>query len=273
MNNGTRSEIRNYTRKFLMPGFDLCTRRRVKLQRHWLKGQRSFLDAGSGNGWFSYLAHRSGATVTAISATADEIGKARSFYNGWMGIPEQELGFHHLNFYELHSLPRKFDEIICYEALEHVKQDRRVAQSFFEMLNPGGLLHLCCPNAEHPRWKEEVLDLEERGGHVRAGYTLNSYRELLEPIGFEITAVEGVGGPLLTRAELTLAKLRRRYGDLATLPLAIPSFAAVWFDGRSSADCPFSIYVRAVRPTELSSHALELSPHLKRQSLFVQANP
>jgi hypothetical protein len=131
-----------------------------------------------------------------------------------------------------------------------VKQDRLVAQSFFNMLNPGGVLHLCCPNAEHPRWKAEVLDLEERGGHVRAGYTLNSYRELLEPIGFQITAVEGVGGPLLTRAELSLAGLRRRFGDIAVLPLAIPSFAAVWLDDRSNADCPFSIYVRAIRPSK-----------------------
>lgn len=247
-NNGHNSSLRNLGRKLLMPGFDLCTRRRVKLQRHWLSGKRSFLDAGSGNGWFSYLAYRSGATVTAISATPDEIEKARSFYNGWMAIPEQQLNFQQLNFYQVDSLKQKFDEIICYEALEHVNQDRLVAHSFFNLLNPGGVLHLCCPNADHPRWKAEVLDLQEQGGHVRSGYTLDSYRALLEPIGFEITAVEGVGGPLLTRAELTLSKLRGRFGDTLALPLALPAFATVWLDGNETDGCPFSLYVRAQKP-------------------------
>jgi len=167
-----------------------------------------------------------------------------------MGIPEQKLSFHHLNFYDLRLLGLKFDEIICYEALEHVKQDLCVVQTFFDMLNPGGVLHLCCPNAEHPRWKAEELDLEEQGGHVRAGYTLDSYQALLEPVGFKITNVEGVGGPLLTRAELTLSKLRRRFGDLAALPLALPSFAAVWVDDYASNGCPFSIYVRAIKPAQ-----------------------
>lgn len=227
-----------------MPGFDLCTRRRVRLGRHWKKGERTFLDAGSGNGWFSYLAYLSGANVTAVSASQDEIAKAKRFYNEWLSIPEDWLTFRLLNFYQLDSLAKSFDEIICYEALEHVKDDKRVVRTFYGLLKPGGVLHLCCPNAEHPRWRAEVLDLEERGGHVRAGYTLQSYRSLLEPIGYEITAVEGVGGPLLSRAELALSKVRNRFGDMASVPLALSLFPTVWLDGTSSS-CPFSIYVKA----------------------------
>jgi SAM-dependent methyltransferase len=240
------SDLFNYGRRLLMPGFDLCTRRRVKLQRHWRKGPRRFLDAGSGNGWFSYLAYRSGAKVTAVSALTGEIEKARRFYNNWLGIPEERLSFRTLNFYQIESLGEKFDEIICYEALEHVKDDALVAQSFFRMLNPGGVLHLCCPNAEHPRWKAEVLDLEEQGGHVRAGYTFESYRALLDPMGFTISEVEGVGGPLLSKAELALSKVRGRFGDFVSVPLALSLFPTVWFDG-GKASCPFSVYVRAVK--------------------------
>jgi SAM-dependent methyltransferase len=202
------------------------------------------LDAGSGNGWFSYLAYRSGATVTAISAVSGEIEKAKHFYNDWMGIPDECLSFRELNFYQVESLGLRFDEIICYEALEHVRDDARVVTSFHRLLNPGGVLHLCCPNAEHPRWQAEVLDHEERGGHVRAGYTVQSYRNLLEPIGFEITAVEGVGGPLLSKAELVLSKTRNRFGDLLSVPLAMLLLPTVWFDGMS-ATCPFSMYVKA----------------------------
>jgi SAM-dependent methyltransferase len=245
--NGRSSGVFNHARRLLMPGFDLCTRRRVKLQRHWQKGPRTFLDAGSGNGWFSYLAFRSGATVTAISAVSGEIEKAKHFYNEWMGIPVERLCFRELNFYQVESLGMRFDEIICYEALEHVRDDARVATSFYRLLNPGGVLHLCCPNAEHPRWQAEVLDLEERGGHVRAGYTVDSYRALLEPIGFTITAVEGVGGPLLSKAESALSKTRNRVGDLLSVPLALSLLPTVWFDG-TGANCPFSVYVKAQKP-------------------------
>ena len=240
------SGVFNYARRLLMPGFDLCTRRRVNLQRHWQTGSRRFLDAGSGNGWFSYLAHRSGAKVTAISAISGEIEKAQHFYNEWLGIPQDRLCFRELNFYQLESLGMTFDEIICYEALEHVKDDVRVATSFHRLLNPGGVLHLCCPNAQHPRWQAEVLDLEERGGHVRAGYTVESYRALLEPIGFQITAAEGVGGPLLSKAELVLSKTRRRFGDLLSVPLALFLLPTVWLDGTKST-CPFSVYVKAIK--------------------------
>jgi SAM-dependent methyltransferase len=242
--NGHSSGGFNYARRLLMPGFDLCTRRRVKLQRHWRKGPRRLLDAGSGNGWFSYLAYRSGATVTAVSAVSEEIEKAKCFYNDWLAIPHERLSFRELNFYQIESLEMTFDEIICYEALEHVKDDTRVATSFLRLLNPGGVLHLCCPNAEHPRWQAEVLDLEESGGHVRAGYTVESYQALLEPLGFEITTVEGVGGPLLSEAELVLSKTRSRFGDLLSVPLALSLFPTVWFDGTSST-CPFSLYVKA----------------------------
>jgi len=242
--NSRSSDVFNYARRSLMPGFDLCTRRRVKLQRHWQTGPRRFLDAGSGNGWFSYLAYCSGATVTAISAVGGEIEKAKHFYNHWMGIPDERLSFRELNFYQVESLGFKFDEIICYEALEHVRDDVRVAMSFHRLLNPGGVLHLCCPNADHPRWQAEVLDHDERGGHVRAGYTDESYRNLLEPLGFEITAVEGVGGPLLSKAELALSKVRNRFGDLLSVPFALSLLPTVWLDGTTAA-CPFSLYVKA----------------------------
>ena len=230
-----------------MPGFDLCTRRRVRLSKYWQRGARRFLDAGSGNGWFSYLAYRSGAVVTGVSVRKGEVEKAQLFYNSRLEAPRERLDFKTLNLYQLEQLGEKFDEIICYETLEHVKDDERVCRTFYQMLKPGGVLHLCCPYAEHPRWKAEVLDTAEAGGHVRAGYTLESYRSLLEPIGFEITDVEGVGGPLLTKAEALLSSARNRFGDALSLPLAILLFPVVWADQPEST-CPFSLYVRVVKP-------------------------
>jgi SAM-dependent methyltransferase len=232
-----------------MPGFDLCTRRRVRLSKYWKKGPRRFLDAGSGNGWFSYLAYRSGAQVTALNFSREQVEKSRRFYNKRLGVSEDKLRYECLNLYDLGQLDAtsSFDEIICYETLEHINDDARICRSFHSMLKPGGVLHLCCPYADHPRWQAEILDANESGGHVRAGYTLESYRALLEPMGFVITEVEGVGGQALSTVEGLLSSARNRFGDIFTLPLAILLFPFVWAD-RPESTCPFSLYVRAVKP-------------------------
>src|SRR4029453_5682533 len=90
--------LRNPIRLALMPGFDLLTRRRVFLARYWRSGPRRVLDAGGGNGWFAYLAYRSGAAVLAIGNEEGQVAKARAFYNGWMGIPEDRLRFQLTDF-------------------------------------------------------------------------------------------------------------------------------------------------------------------------------
>jgi SAM-dependent methyltransferase len=188
--------------------------------------------------------------VTGVSALTGEVEKAQRFYNERLAAPRDRLDFKTLNLYEVEQLQQTFDEIICYETLEHVKDDERVCRSFYRLLKPGGVLHLCCPYAEHPRWQAEVLDTNESGGHVRAGYTLQSYRALLEPIGFAITDAEGVGGPLLSKAERILSSARNRFGDVACLPLAFMLFPFVWAD-KPEASMPYSLYVRAVKSNEV----------------------
>jgi hypothetical protein len=115
------------------------------------------------------------------------------------------------------------------------------------LLRPGGVLHLCCPNSEHPRWQLEVLDLAEVGGHVRHGYTESTFRDLLEPLGFRIDQVEGVGGPLLVfLQEKVQAPLRRAFGEPAAALVAAIAAPFVAMD-KPSPPVPFSIYVRALR--------------------------
>lgn len=237
----------SFLRYLALPGTDIFTRRRTALEKHWLKGERKVLDAGFGNGWFSYRAYKSGARVTALAIGVGLVAKAKALYNGFLGIPEDRLLFREMNLYDVGQLDDLFDEVICYETLEHIKNDIAICQSFWHLLRPGGVLHLCCPNSEHPRWQREPLDLAESGGHVRHGYTEESFRELLQPIGFRIDRSEGVGGPLLvTLQERVQAPLRRRFvepGAAVVAAIAAP-FVAV---DEPSPPMPFSIYVRAVR--------------------------
>ena len=206
------------------------------------------LDAGCGNGWFAYRAYLSGATVTAVAIAPELISRGGAFYNEFLDVPEPRLRFVELNLYELPSLQGAYDEIICYETLEHIRDDRLVCEHFFRALNPGGVLHLCCPNARHPRWAAEVLDHEERGGHVRHGYTEDDYRRLLEPLGFEVAALEGVGGAALVFVQEHVQTLARRWaGEVGAALVTLAALPLIALDPRRPAD-PFSIYVKAVKP-------------------------
>lgn len=239
--------LRNGLRALLYPGLDLHTRNRAQMRRFWKSGPRDVLDAGSGNGYLSWLAYRSGARVVAMNIDQSQMEKAREFLNGFMKVDPQRLCFEQRNLYDLSTESRMFDEVICSEVLEHLRRDREVLQEFHRMLRPGGVLHLCCPNRMHPRHQSEVLDPQEAGGHVRAGYTESDYRELLEPLGFRIDRVAGIGTQSVYYADLVLRAIRNRVGDIGALPLLPFALPFVWL-ARLNPPMPFSLYVRAVKP-------------------------
>lgn len=237
----------NLARSLLYPGLDLHTRNRASLCRFWKTGERDVLDAGSGNGYFAWLAYRSGARVLALNFDPTQVAKASEFLVDYRHADPSRLRFEQFNLYDLARETRQFDEIICYEVLEHLKDDAAVVREFFRILRPGGVLHLCCPNRMHPRHQAEVLDLAESGGHVRQGYTAEDYSRLLEPAGFRINRIAGIGPRSLYLADEFLRSIRNGVGDIAALPLLPLLLPFVWL-ARTDPPVPFSLYARAVKP-------------------------
>lgn len=244
-------QLREQIKWLLFPGLNLHARLRFKrvpeeLGRPINGEVRNILDAGCGNGMLSYQAYRLGNRVIGVSIKS-EVQRNKKLFNEYHGIPEEKLSFRDHNLYDIESIEERFDEIICCEVLEHIKGDEMVARSFFQILKPGGTLHLCCPNAEHPHHANYPLDPNETGGHVRPGYTYESYKTLLEPIGFKLSEPIGVGGPIRQGCN----KLITRSQEIAGLALGLPLFflLAPWtaFDG-SSPSVPYSLYVKATRP-------------------------
>ena len=236
-----------FLRRFIYPGLDLHVRSRALLSGFWQQGDRDVLDAGCGNGYFSWLAYRSGARVLGLSFDASQVEKARAFLVQQLHADPGRLAFEQRNLYDLGSESRAFDEIICYEVIEHLDRDSEVLAHFHRLLRPGGTLHLCCPNRSHPRHQREVLDTRESGGHVRAGYTHEDYRALLEPLGFRIERTAGVGSRALYLCDEVVRAVRSRVGDWAALPLFWASLPVVWMQ-RLDPPMPFSLYVKAVKP-------------------------
>lgn len=238
--------LESTARSLLFPGLDLHTRNRASLCRYWRQGPRQVLDAGCGNGYFSWLAYWSGATVVGMNYDQRQVRKAEDLLVRHRRADPERLRFEIGNLYDLGAERRTFDEIICYEVLEHLRRDREVLREFHRILRPGGALHLCCPNRLHPRHQAEVLDANEQGGHVRSGYTEQDYRDLLEPEGFAIDLIAGIGPKSLCVADAALRAIRNRFGDLVALPFFPLSLPFVWL-ARTNPPLPFSVYCRAVK--------------------------
>ena len=224
--------IQDRVKWFLFPGLNLHARLRNRVLPDNFGSPRNgelrnVLDAGCGNGMLAYQSYLRGNRGLGISIKTGEVERNCRLFHSLLKVPKERLRFEVMNLYELRSLGMTFDEIICTEVLEHIHDDRRVCESFYNSLKPGGVLHLCCPNADHPDHQAHALDKYEAGGHVRPGYTLESYRALLEPIGFRIDRVIGLGGPLRQwcNKQITAAQ------EVAGLPLGLVVFFLL---------CPFS---------------------------------
>ncbi len=234
-------------RSLVYPGLDLHLRSRESLVQFWKSGPRRVLDAGSGNGYFSWLAYQAGASVLGLNFEASQVAKAHEFLVGYRKADPARLVFRQFNLYDLNQLEGPFDEIICFETLEHIRGDDLVCREFYRLLAPGGVLHACAPYAKHPRHLEEVLDTEETGGHVRAGYTEESFRALLEGAGFCVKQVRGLGSAATVCADKWLRKLRHAAGDVVALPFFPLGLAAVRATRQLDPARPFSLYVQGVK--------------------------
>jgi len=242
----------------LFPGFNLNARLRWRILPAFFgvndgSMERVVLDAGCGNGMLAYQSYLRGNRVVGVSIKEGEVARCKRLFQEYLAIPDDRLSFQVRNLNEMADLGLRFDEIICTEVLEHIRHDRRVCRSFWDHLAPGGTLHLCCPNAAHPLHQRERLDESESGGHVRAGYTVESYRELLEPIGFRIEEILGLGGPVRqwwNRRIIWAGK----YGPLAEMPFFLLCQPFLHMDTETPA-IPYSLYVRARKPVKMASQS------------------
>lgn len=182
-------------KRILFPGFDVATRKRMKLCRYLLPGDLATLDAGCGNAAFSFHACKLGNSVLGISFNADEVRRC-SEYRDFLGLDPVRCRFQTHNIYDLLGLGRRFDQIICFETLEHLERDQEVLGLFARVLNPGGTLHLGTPCLNRKPYYGEVISSVEDGGHVRLGYTHDGLEEMLAKEGFEVAVRDKAVGPI-----------------------------------------------------------------------------
>jgi SAM-dependent methyltransferase len=245
--------MKQFIKWMIYPGMNLHARDRFdRIPQKFgeeLGPGKHVLDAGCGNGMLSYRAWQRGANVLGISIKQNEVDQCRDLFNRQQNISEDRLKFQNINLYDLDPKDATFDTIICTEVLEHIVNDKGICEKFFQLLKPGGVVHITTPNAEHPYNIAFPIDEHEKGGHVRPGYTEGSYRTLLEPIGFQVEDVTGLGGPIRQYFDDRIKTAQESYGRVSGIPLFLLAMPLLWLDS-STPNVPFCLYVKARKPVQ-----------------------
>jgi len=153
--------------------------RREKL-RSWIRRlpAQSLLDAGCGNAQFlSEMAADRGGLQLAGADISPAV------------IAENRKQFPQMEFFELdidgHSLPRRFDVVVCMEVLEHCPDPHRALTALARMTGKWLLLTVPCG---------PVFEIDRRCGHVRH-FSCHQMREALVAAGLKAERIEAWGFP------------------------------------------------------------------------------
>lgn len=194
-------------KKLFFPGLDIGAHKRLKFTKYFRTGDILTLDAGCGNGAFSFAAAQNGNRVIGVDFDPEKLGRTAR-YRDYLGLNPARVRFEVGSVYDLGSANshlntnmQQFDQIICFETMEHLKDDTRALHILGRLLAPHGVLHLCTPSRDRTPYYGEIISDIEDGGHVRLGYSLQDFETMLAREGFEIiahdTAVGAIGQAII----------------------------------------------------------------------------
>jgi 2-polyprenyl-3-methyl-5-hydroxy-6-metoxy-1,4-benzoquinol methylase len=205
----------------LLHGDQTIVDRWLWLRKRLRRGEARVLDAGCGSGTFALYAAKQGNEVVGLNWDDRDVQAAES--------RARMLGLSNTTFrpQDLRTVDRivpelgSFDQILCFEVVEHLIDDGKLVRDLAGMLRPGGTLLLTTPSDDHKKVPGEYISEVEDGGHVRYGYSHDDLRRLAEQAGLQVTALGHLVGPLsqgLFRAYFQLGQVNGLLGWLATVP-------------------------------------------------------
>jgi SAM-dependent methyltransferase len=210
-------------RSLLIHGDPCVLDRWLWLRRHLRKGPARTFDAGCGNGGFSIYSARAGNTVAAASFSEreQEDARRRAEVLGVTGIDFRILDLREIEAHR--DSFGSFDQIICFETIEHVNDDEGLIRSLAGMLAPGGRLLLSTPfDGHHPLYSEERIPSPvEDGSHVRYGYSQERLRQIVRDAGLEVVDEGFISGVVSQKLTDLMRRLTERIGVPAAWALLL----------------------------------------------------
>lgn len=164
------------------------------LRKYLRSGYLRTLDAGCGSGSFSLYATKRGNNVTGISFDESNNVKARVRADV---LKLKNVQFIQGDLRKLDSIAGdlgQFDQIICFETIEHIINDKKLLHDLVGMLVVGGQILITAPYIKHVRMANESISQIENGGHVRWGYSHEELGDILKNEGTQIVKSDYVSG-------------------------------------------------------------------------------
>jgi SAM-dependent methyltransferase len=211
-------------RSLLIHGDPSVLDRWLWLRRHLRRGSMRTFDAGCGNGGFSIYAARVGNDVVAASFSPGEQEDVRRRASS-LGVTGIELRTLDLRVLEDHLASLGlFDQIICFETIEHVNGDEDLVRSLVAMLEPEGRLLLSAPyDAHRPLYSEDSHpSAVEDGSHVRYGYSQERLRQIAQDAGLEVVSEGFITGVVSQKLTNLMRRLTGRIGLAAAWLTILP---------------------------------------------------
>jgi len=185
-----------FIKRLLFPGIDENARQRLyDFRRYFRTGDLYTLDVGSGNGAYALECYRRGNRALGIDVNADFI-KRCSQYAEYIHVDTSRCRFETFDAFALESREEQFDQIVCFEVLEHLREDERLLRVFYQILKVGGVLHVSTPYLLRKPLYGEYVSKTEDGGHLRLGYTYEQLEAMLKVAGFKTVCRDGSVGPV-----------------------------------------------------------------------------
>jgi SAM-dependent methyltransferase len=219
-------------RSLLIHGDPCVLDRWLWLRSHLRKGSLRTFDAGCGNGAFSIYAALIGNEVVAASFSQREQddAKRRAEMLGVGGIDFRMLDLRELPAH-VDSLGT-FDQVICFETIEHLSDDEGLVRTLVGMLRPGGTMLLTTPYVEHhPLFTEQRHPSGvEDGSHVRYGYSQQRLRAIAEDAGLDVRSEDLISGVVSQKLTDLMRRLAARFGVPVAWALVLPLRPLVLLD-------------------------------------------
>jgi len=131
------------------------------------------LDIGGDNGVISYMLRRNGGDWASADLDPTSVASIRNLV--------------HTDVYQIDgsSTPfrsNEFDRVAIVDFLEHIPNDEQFIAELYRILKPGGVLVVNVPNIKNGllrRLRIALGQTDEKHGHLRPGYTIDSLQALL----------------------------------------------------------------------------------------------
>lgn len=143
----------------------------------------NIFDAGSGYAQYTYYMNRhlQPCSIYSTDIKKDWIEDSKQFFES-RGISDVRFGIEDLTQINNQA---EFDIIVCIDVMEHIEDDVKVFQNYFQALKNNGYLLINTPSifggSDVHHDNEESFISE----HARDGYSKEDLESKLKPIGFE----------------------------------------------------------------------------------------